>query len=399
MWCRLADLEPWLGFGTDGENESRGGGGKRTVDARLSVLRSSASGPRVALRVSRAAADAISEARITLSDPEKELSRAAAARAAGALAAAAGGGGAAAAAAAAAATAAAMAAGGEPNNEGEAGAEAAEAAETAEAVAAAAMGIEIADPNVYCSAAACRETISLAEERAGTCVRCDRCGKHAHTLCLSPPALQRSDLTEAFYECPGCGVSFSPSTSSSGSSSSSAAAAVGGGGGASAAIVNDARHGKSRLKLRCSGRAQLSPQQEERMGLTPDRIIEGAIRVFGLEPPTPEFPFVRGLCDPSSNSMACPNIPAVRVERFFSSSPFFFKRATKREEEDRKERKKKGGKKLTFFPRSKLSLSLSLSLKQERLYDKHANGLLLSNSWAGFHVLLNPEFSANIAHR
>ena len=81
------------------------------------------------------------------------------------------------------------------------------------------------------------------------------------------------------------------------------------------------------------------------MGLTPDRVIEGAVRVFGLQPPTPEVPFIRGLCDPSTNSMACPNIPA------------------------------------------------------ERLYDKHANGLLLSNSWAGFHVLLNPEFSANIAHR
>ena len=161
---------------------------------------------------------------------------------------------------------------------------------------------------------------------------------------------------------------------------------VGKGGGASAATANDARHRKSRLKLRCSGRAPLTPQQEERMGLTPDRIIEGAIRVFGLEPPTEvkeevfgplffllflsrsrkgfflshifflslfsfslyfsqEVPFVRGLCDPSTNSMTCPNIPA------------------------------------------------------ERLYDKHANGLLLSNPWAGYHVLLNPEFSANIAHR
>jgi len=58
-------------------------------------------------------------------------------------------------------------------------------------------------------------------------------------------------------------------------------------------------------------------------------------------------------------------------------------------------RRKKEQKKRPHF----LLSAFSAFPSQERLYDKHANGLLLSNSWAGYHVLLNPEFSANIAHR
>ena len=365
MWCRLGDLEPWVsGFGGSGSGgDGNGGGGSEegnVVAARLSVLRASSSGPRVARRIAQAAADAIGEAMVTLSDPEGELERAARARAAGALAAATGGGG---------------GAGAGGGGGGTGGAEAAVPAAVAAADAAVVdepeqqiaaeeptttpLGLE--DPNVYCCHPACRETISVAEERAGTCVRCDRCRRQAHALCLTPPALKREDLTEAFYDCPGCGAPFSPrggglllaaaspSSAAAAAAASSAAAAAAATAGGKRAKYGGGGGGKSLklVRLRCSGRvpALKSPQQEEKMGLTPDRIIEGAIRVFGLEMPTPDQPFVRGLCDPCTNSMTCPNIPA------------------------------------------------------ERLYCKRANGLLLSNPWAGFHVLLNPEFSANIAHR
>lgn len=35
-----------------------------------------------------------------------------------------------------------------------------------------------------------------------------------------------------------------------------------------------------------------------------------AFHVFQLEPPAPERPYVKGLLDPCTNSMAAPNIPA-----------------------------------------------------------------------------------------
>lgn len=284
MWSRLADLEPWHRFlgggGNNNDNNNSNGNGnddETAVLSRLEVLRASSSRPKVARRVALAAAEAIREARNTLGDPERELARAAAARAEGALAAANGG---AAAAGAAGAGGAAAATTAPPTTTNPVPPEEGASADAPVAVAAA------VDPNVYCSHPGCRETISLAEERSGSCVRCDRCGKQAHALCLDPPALKRSDLTEKFYDCPGCGAPFSPGLPPGSSSSSSSGMIVGKGGGASAATANDARHRKSRLKLRCSGRAPLTPQQEERMGLTPDRIIEGAIRVFGLEPPT-----------------------------------------------------------------------------------------------------------------
>ncbi|EIE26240.1 hypothetical protein COCSUDRAFT_83615 [Coccomyxa subellipsoidea C-169] len=82
-------------------------------------------------------------------------------------------------------------------------------------------------------------------------------------------------------------------------------------------------------------------EKVERMGLTPDWIIQAAsFVVFRLPRPTPEQPFIAGLLDPCTNSMVAPNIPA------------------------------------------------------QVLYDKKMNGLLMSNSWAGFHVLLNPDYSA-----
>lgn len=50
------------------------------------------------------------------------------------------------------------------------------------------------------------------------------------------------------------------------------------------------------------------------MGLTPDWIIQvTAFKVFQLDPPTPEQPFIRGLLDPCTNSMLAPNIPAEKL--------------------------------------------------------------------------------------
>ena len=419
MWSRLADLEPWLG---ESENGGESGESSGVVASRLSVLRASSSGPKVGRKIALAAAEAIREAAVTVSDPERELERSARARAAGALAAATGG------AARAAAAEARVPAAAASTAEGDGAAEQVAEAEAESAAATPTPEVATNDPNVYCSLPACHETISLAEERDGSCVRCDRCGERAHTLCLSPPALKRSDLTEKHYDCPGCGVSFSPGLDSS----SSSRATVGGKGASSAAVVNNSvKHGgKSRFnRLRCSGRNPPTQQQEERMGLTPDRIIEGAIRVFGLEPPTqvssspfffssgverferelrkekthlfflsPMLPNLAGgpLCSrplrPVDELDGMPERPGGKgknVSLFFRG---FFNELARRI----RRRKKKEA----HFLISTFSLHFSPSLsKQERLYDKHANGLLLSNSWAGYHVLLNPEFSANIAHR
>ena len=55
-------------------------------------------------------------------------------------------------------------------------------------------------------------------------------------------------------------------------------------------------------------------KQVERMGLTPDWIIQAtAFKVFRLPPPTPEQPFIRGLLDPCTNSLLAPNIPAEKL--------------------------------------------------------------------------------------
>ena len=55
-------------------------------------------------------------------------------------------------------------------------------------------------------------------------------------------------------------------------------------------------------------------KQVERMGLTPDWIIQvTAFKVFRLDPPTPEQPFLKGLLDPCTNSMLAPNIPAEKL--------------------------------------------------------------------------------------
>eukprot|EP00803_Ostreobium_quekettii_P007813 evm.model.scf_2610.3 EVM.evm.TU.scf_2610.3 scf_2610:18492-21531(+) len=84
----------------------------------------------------------------------------------------------------------------------------------------------------------------------------------------------------------------------------------------------------------------------DRMGLTPDWIIHAtAFDVFQLPKPTKRIRCIRGLLDPCTNGKASPNIPA------------------------------------------------------EVLYDKADNGLKLSNSWAGFHVLLNPDYKSQIQWR
>jgi len=79
-----------------------------------------------------------------------------------------------------------------------------------------------------------------------------------------------------------------------------------------------------------------------RQGLTPDWVVEATCHVFQLQLPTVGEPRILGLCDPCSNDLVDPNVPA------------------------------------------------------ERLYDKLMDGLLLSNSWEGFYILLNPDFDAQV---
>lgn len=83
-----------------------------------------------------------------------------------------------------------------------------------------------------------------------------------------------------------------------------------------------------------------------RMGLTPDWLIhEAAFNIFQLKQPTLDKPYIEGLLDPCTNNKLTPNIPA------------------------------------------------------EKLYDKKDDGLDSKNSWKGYHVILNPEYSAKIQWR
>ena len=99
----------------------------------------------------------------------------------------------------------------------------------------------------------------------------------------------------------------------------------------------------------CDKQSFLEEDTEEKLiryGLTPDWIIEGAaFNVFGLRPPCSERPYIAGLLDPCTNSKGDPNIPA------------------------------------------------------EKLYDKSDNGLKASNAWAGYYIVLNPEFKAQVQWR
>ena len=61
-----------------------------------------------------------------------------------------------------------------------------------------------------------------------------------------------------------------------------------------------------------------------------------------LQRPSEVTPYISQLCDPCTNSKVAPNIPA------------------------------------------------------ELLYDKIDNGLKLSNSWSGYHIILNPDYRSQV---
>jgi len=82
-----------------------------------------------------------------------------------------------------------------------------------------------------------------------------------------------------------------------------------------------------------------------KVGLTPDWIVHATCKVFELELPTIETPLIKGLLDPCTNSHLKPNIPA------------------------------------------------------EKCYDKKDDGLKMTNSWAGYHVLVNPPYEAQVQWR
>eukprot|EP00884_Botryococcus_braunii_P018797 jgi/Botrbrau1/5600/Bobra.97_2s0025.2 len=138
----------------------------------------------------------------------------------------------------------------------------------------------------------------------GADIRCSTCQRSFHTLCFSPPALTPEDLPSGGWACPSC---HSPNQ------------------------VTESNTSQDGL--------------DERMGLTPDWIIEAAaFNVFQLGRPTPEKPYIEGLLDPCTNSLTAPNIPA------------------------------------------------------QYMYDKKMDGLKVENEWSGF-VLLNPDYRANTLWR
>ncbi|KAK9867491.1 hypothetical protein WJX84_009338 [Apatococcus fuscideae] len=143
----------------------------------------------------------------------------------------------------------------------------------------------------------------------GAELTCPHCERLFHPICLQPPALTSADLPrQGSWSCPCCGETNQADELAEGDE-------------------------EAERKL-------------ERMGLTPDWIIQAAAHgLFKLERPSEEQPYIKGLLDPCTNSKIAPNIPA------------------------------------------------------EKLYDKQDNGLKLSNSWSGYHIILNPDFSANVQWR
>ena len=91
--------------------------------------------------------------------------------------------------------------------------------------------------------------------------------------------------------------------------------------------------------------ANVQALESMKVGLTPDWIVHAACKVFELELPTIETPLIKGLLDPCTNSHLKPNIPA------------------------------------------------------EKCYDKKDDGLKMTNSWAGYHVLVNPPYEAQVQWR
>ncbi|RMZ54490.1 hypothetical protein APUTEX25_002066, partial [Auxenochlorella protothecoides] len=146
---------------------------------------------------------------------------------------------------------------------------------------------------------------------------CSTCRRWFHTLCLECPSLGPQFVPAQRWVCPGCKTEQQVQAATSKRQSEDA-----------------------------------DEDESERMGLTPDWIIETVcFGVFGLQRPTAEVPFIKGLLDPCSNSRVAPNIPA------------------------------------------------------EVLYDKHVgagvedNGLALKNEWKGFYILLNPPFHSQMQWR
>lgn len=157
-------------------------------------------------------------------------------------------------------------------------------------------------------AGASRHLCAVCKE-VGAALRCGGCDRAFHSLCLAAPVLAAADLVPgSHWFCASC------------------------------LVANQV--------LPPENPQQAEATRAERMGLTPDWIIEaGAYGVFGLDRPTPAKPYIAGLLDPCTNSHTAPNIPA------------------------------------------------------EKLYDQQDNGLKMSNSWAGFHIILNPEYSQQILWR
>lgn len=159
------------------------------------------------------------------------------------------------------------------------------------------LGVRAALDNCYL----CREM--------GARLECCACERTFHPLCLRSPATCEEELPGGGWVCPCCG--------------------------------EDQKVGEHQ-----DDDSGGSGDKVERMGLTPDWIIEAAaFRVFGLDHPTAARPYIAGLLDPCTNSKLAPNIPA------------------------------------------------------EVLFDRRDDGLRLCNSWAGFHVLLNPDYSAQTQWR
>lgn len=110
------------------------------------------------------------------------------------------------------------------------------------------------------------------------------------------------------------------------------------------------------------------------MGLTPDWIIQQAVQVFRLPLPTPETPFIKGLLDPCTNSKVAPNIPA-GDNRLLGCAW------------EREGWGQEGGcRGFTHLP----------SLCAEVLYDRWDDGLSAENSWAGYFIILNPDYRSQV---
>jgi hypothetical protein len=104
-----------------------------------------------------------------------------------------------------------------------------------------------------------------------------------------------------------------------------------------------------------------------------------------VQRPTADQPYIAGLLDPASNSKVEPNIPAeVRLTRELLLCPTnepcrqAFSTALRLRRPDGPH------------------LSLCCCICCQVLYDKHDDGLDPANSWAGHHIILNPDFRAQV---